>query len=226
MGNEIDKKCPFCGEMIKNEAIKCRYCGEFLNDSKPSKTNKNSVPYADSHADIEDFLFSGPLSRIALVRPTIFFLFWLAISAVIIVYEKRILSLFIHLIPQFNPYFKSTLEIVAIGIGSIALLWFIAKVIIHQSHIFRITKDRIEYEIGVFSKRVENMDMWRVNDISFHRTILHAILGVGTIMIHSSDPSDPLIKLGPIRGSKNLFNVLQRVQREADKRNGVVHVES
>src|SRR5262245_3743558 len=38
------KRCPFCAEEIRFEAVKCRYCGSELTDSNPTSI---SSPYAN-----------------------------------------------------------------------------------------------------------------------------------------------------------------------------------
>ena len=40
---DATKRCPYCGEMIKTTAIKCKHCGEWLAE-KPSATPPSPTP--------------------------------------------------------------------------------------------------------------------------------------------------------------------------------------
>lgn len=52
------KKCPFCAELIKSEAIKCRYCGEFLDDNaqKEASAIRKTGRETFGRTDVADYL--------------------------------------------------------------------------------------------------------------------------------------------------------------------------
>jgi membrane protein YdbS with pleckstrin-like domain len=217
---EDGKKCPFCGEMIKLEAIKCRYCGEKIETPLGGQLADAEIARqtAQGHAvrtDTEVF-FEGKVSRIDLVGPTVGAILGIIVAILFGVIGSNTVG---------DSDLAKILTLFGIVVALTALIYWFYMWLKWKNTVYRITNDRIEKEWGILAKSITNMDLWRVQDLAFNQSLIQRILRLGNVHILSSDKDTPVIKLGPVHNARDLYNKLKKAQLEADRRRGVVHIE-
>lgn len=67
-----------------------------------------------------------------------------------------------------------------------ALVWAFARWARWYTTNFVVTTDRLIYRHGVFTKRGQEIPLERLNDVSFHRNLIHRLLGAGDLLIESA----------------------------------------
>lgn len=109
------------------------------------------------------------------------------------------------------------------------LPWFLACVLIipipvalwkyiqtRMTHI-RITTQRLQIETGVFSRQLEEVELYRVKDTTLEQTLLQRLVGLGTVRLMTSDESSPVVLLKHLPQSREVREIV-RTQVEAARR--------
>lgn len=81
---------------------------------------------------------------------------------------------------------------------------------------YAMSEDRVFCTTGLITTREEEVLLYRVRDISHRRTLGQKLFGVGSVLVHSSDKSTPVLELKNIRDSAQVKERLHR-QVEACK---------
>ena len=91
---------------------------------------------------------------------------------------------------------------------------------------YRISNYRIDVEKGLLARNINTLELWHVEDISFHQSLADRILGVGTITIRSNDDSDPYLPLHSLPKSRQLFDVLKQRVIAVKRQRGVIKMDA
>ncbi|HLL87820.1 MAG TPA: PH domain-containing protein [Tepidisphaeraceae bacterium] len=106
-----------------------------------------------------------------------------------------------------------------------ALVIVLVPVLIAKKLRYRITNYRIDYEHGLLSKTIETLELWHVEDIKFHQSVLDRLLHVGTVTVLSHDDTTPKLTLRGLPDPRGIFDSLKQRIIAVKRQRGVIKMD-
>jgi membrane protein YdbS with pleckstrin-like domain len=127
--------------------------------------------------------------------------------------------------PSWKAWFWSYLLAGVLSIVLVGLVWMLILNVRRKARRYKITQRTIDYEVGVFSRRVETLQLWRVKDLDFRQSFMERLLGIATIHVFTSDVTDPEIAIRGLPASREIFDRLKEATEMARQQRVVGIVE-
>jgi uncharacterized membrane protein YdbT with pleckstrin-like domain len=76
---------------------------------------------------------------------------------------------------------------------------------------YRLFAERIEIESGLLSRKIENVELYRVRDVGLRQSIAGRIGGFGDVYIHSTDSSTPALHVRAIDAPQEFYQEVRQL---------------
>lgn len=110
--------------------------------------------------------------------------------------------------------------LIAIGVG-VVLIYLIGVAALIRTQSFEITSERIRWRRGILTKRTDELELYRVMDVTLIEPFLLRMVGAGNIEINAADATTPRLSLPAVKGAKELREQLRVSIENVRARKGV-----
>ena len=87
----------------------------------------------------------------------------------------------------------------------VAWIWISTK-----AESFTLTTERLRIKKGVFNQTFDEVELYRVKDITLTRSMLQRMLGLGSVVMQTSDRGQENINISSVRQSEELREHLRK----------------
>ena len=116
--------------------------------------------------------------------------------------------------------------LIVFGVFAVAELLVMATLLRTKTVTYRISNYRVDVSRGMLSRNTDTLELWHVEDIRLHQSLLGRILGVGDITIFSHDDTTPTLLLQGIPDPRKLFTVLEQRIIAVKRQRGVIKTDA
>lgn len=106
----------------------------------------------------------------------------------------------------------------------IPLAYILVKWIVVKNHRYKVTTERIFYTTGIFSKRTEAMELYRVRDVDMYEPFWQRLFKLGNVSLTTSDKTSMNFLLKAVPNPAELMNNIRKnveLRRDVKRVRGV-----
>lgn len=93
---------------------------------------------------------------------------------------------------------------------AVPLVYMLLKWIVVRNHRYKVTTERIFYTTGIFSKKTEAMELYRVRDVDMYEPFWQRMFKLGNVSLTTSDKTASNFLLKAVPNPANLMNEIRK----------------
>lgn len=106
-----------------------------------------------------------------------------------------------------------------------ACIWGIWAWLKVWSHHYKLTTERFHESTGVFNRVEEVVELYRVRDITFVQPFSLRMMGLGNVILDTSDRSNPIVIIYAVRDGKKIADIVRHNVEIMRQRRGIQQME-